>query len=87
MPVFVRSALAATALIAALAGCASTAEVAGGPRPADLADCRVGGEPGPREKSAPSSARERRCNPQEDVILWSNRGREESIKLDLKKGD
>lgn len=87
MPFNDSAVLAAGVLLAALSGCASTTDVAGGPRPADLVDCRVGGESGPRQAHAPATARDRRCNPQQDVTLWSSGGRDDGIKLDLKKGD
>ncbi len=81
-------AIATLLVVGALAGCASSPDIADGrARPADLADCRVGGESGPRQSHAPATTRDRRCNPQEDVVLWSNGGRDDGIKLDLKKGD
>lgn len=73
-------------VLLALAGCASMGQDEAR-SPLDLADCRVGGEKGPRVPGQPDSSRDRRCNPQAEGLLWSSDSRSE-MKLELpRRGD
>lgn len=69
----------------ALAGCATLGQDE--PRsPLDLADCRVGGEKGPPVPGT-TTGRDRRCNPEQEAVLWSSDKRSD-MKLELpRRGD
>jgi hypothetical protein len=62
-----------------LAACASAHDnaLAAGP-----ADCLVGAEKGPAMSGQPTSARDRRCNPGREAVLWSSE-RKDGMKLEL----
>jgi len=67
-----------------LAACASMHD---DPLAARPADCLVGADKGPAMRGQPASARDRRCNPEREGVLWSS-GRKDGMKLDLpRRGD
>lgn len=70
----------ATALLA-LSGCATMGQDEAR-SPLDLANCRVGGEKGPRVPGQPDSSRDRRCNPEQEAVIWSSK-KDSDMKLDL----
>ncbi|ADV26854.1 hypothetical protein Psesu_1004 [Pseudoxanthomonas suwonensis 11-1] len=73
----------AAVLSLALAGCASVQD---DPLNAH-ADCLVGGEKGPVIPGQPTSGRDRRCNPEQEAVLWSSE-KKGDMKLDLpRRGD